>query len=659
MERPLAQRVKESALDPRAPCFHMASGTKTPDHCSDHATSVNEPPSSPESVDTVRPVPKSTNTHPENATWPSPEPIKPVEPKLNLLFHANYMRKLLTRQKRDLLHLGAATSNAAALVAESPHLPGAVAVLEQVMPTWVSSVEAAIELVGRLGEKASLLGRSKDAEGPSGAADAAATATAPTSSPDSHWRPSGAWDIAQTGDGDPFVDATTKTALGGPPPALALTYHPEIATLAWPRIYMPSSPDGTNPHLRSRRVFFGNLPPSTVLAQLLRGICCYGGIITASIVPDLGRYSNAGSRAAVVEFVYPDSAAQFAHSVDAKEIILRYAAEDGTVYDAQVSLVLTDSFFYTTLDHKLLESGATRALGLQSFPIGSVWRFLSVIGIRHITDVWYNEEQGDLVVEFTSLFQADRAQRNIERGGFDFYCPAGGPRLRYVSDSTQGARDRVLDGTSRASIVGHVPMDHLHRAWNRLPYNCHGSGQHRPVPLPRDEKQLTDSAPFPCAASPSPTEALAEALCIPPSEVSSYLAERNAFQDTEYRIVGSTIKLVRRAWSWSISAEDDTKLLMSSTISEPGWEDEWDRHFEAHGSINLRTWARYGRLARHRREKAIELGVEEWRVPRCEARCPWGCSDIKATPLPGVITEYLGGTRRDLLLSDDELEQYQ
>lgn len=517
------------------------------------------------------------------------------------------------------------------------------------MPAWVCLIEATIDLVG------------KEAEEPSGVADAAATATAPKTSPDAHWRPSGAWDIAQTGDGDPFVDSPTRTTLSSPPRALPLhhhlSYHPEIAALTWPRVYMPSSPDATSAPLRSRRVLFGNLPPSMVLTQLLRGICCYGGIITASIVPDLGSCNDAGSRAAVVEFVYPDSAAQFVRSVNAKEIMLSYAAEDGTAHEARVSLVPTDSFSYTTLDHNLLESGATRALGLQSFPIGSVWRFLSVIDIRHITDVWYNEEQGDLVIEFTSLFQAGRVQRNIERFGFSFYRLAGGPRVRYVSDSTQGTQDRVQDGPSCTHIVGHIPGDHLHRAWNRLPYNRHGSEQHRPVSLMRDQEPQDDSAPPPCAASPSATEALAEALCISPSEVSSYLADRaHDFRDTEYRIVGSTIKLVRRAWSWGISAADDTKLLMANSLHEPDWEDEWDRHFEAHGSVNLRTWERYGRLARHRREKASEMGVEEWRVPRCEGRCPWGCSDMKASPLPRVIREYLDAPRRDLLLSEDEEE---
>ncbi|PNY25287.1 Uncharacterized protein TCAP_04771 [Tolypocladium capitatum] len=655
MERPLT----ESAFNPRAPCLD-APGIVTPDRGSYHATSANEPPSSPASIGVVSPVPESTNARPESAAWPSPSPVRSVGPQLGLIFHVNYMTKLLTRQKRDLLHLRAATSKAAALVAESPHLHGgsAVAVLEQVMPTWVCSIETTMDLVGRLGEEISLLGCGKGAETPSAAADSAATAAAPSSSLSSHWVPSGSWAISQTEDGDPFIDTPTEITLGGPPQALALTYHPDIETLAWPRIYVPSSPDSTSVPLRSRRVLVGNLPPSTVLAQLLRGICCYGGIITASIVPDLAAFNNTGRRAAVVEFVYPDSAAQFAQSVRAEDVILSYAAEDGTAYEAQVSLVPTDSFSYTALDHSLLQRGATRALGLQSFPIGFVWRFLSLIDIRHITDVWYNEEQGDLVVEFNSLFQADRAQRSIERGVFDFYRLPGGPRLRYVSDSTQGTPDGVLDAPRGTSTVGHMPMDHLDRAWNRLPYNRYGSEQHRQGSLPCDEDQPADSAPLPCAASPSPTEAVAEALCISPSEVSSYLAERDAFRDTEYRIVGSAIKLVRRAWSWSISAEDDTKLLMANTLHEPDWEVEWDRHFEAHGSINLRTWERYGMLARHRREKAIELGVEEWCVPRCEAHCPWGCCDLKVTPLPDVIREYLDATRRGLLLSGDEPEAY-
>lgn len=119
MERPLTPRVGESALDPRAPCSHLVSRTTTPNRCSDHATSANEPPPSPESIDAIPRVPGSTSAHVENATWPSPEPIKPVAPKPTLPFHVNYIRKLLARQKRDLLHLRAATVGQA----QAPCLP--------------------------------------------------------------------------------------------------------------------------------------------------------------------------------------------------------------------------------------------------------------------------------------------------------------------------------------------------------------------------------------------------------------------------------------------------------------------------------------------------------------------------------------------------------
>ena len=108
MECPLTPRINGPALNPPAPCFHLTK-TMTPNHCSDLATSVNEPPPSPASIDSVRPVTESATAHILHSTWPSPEPIKPVEPKLSLLSHVNYIKKLLIRQKRDLLHLRAAT----------------------------------------------------------------------------------------------------------------------------------------------------------------------------------------------------------------------------------------------------------------------------------------------------------------------------------------------------------------------------------------------------------------------------------------------------------------------------------------------------------------------------------------------------------------------
>ena len=594
MDLPLTPSRNAPAPHLRNPWFPQSSHPTTPMHFPGLATSVNEPPSSPVSLDAIQPVAESRTAHSMNATAPSFEPLTPVDPKMNLLFHVNYIRELLARQNKHVLHLKAATvgqaqlpvsfarasltvfekSKTAALMTESPELRGggAMAVVVNMISTWECSVEATINLVDQLGDSIRLLGLGEEPEEPYGVAVSAATCTASDSSANSQWRPTGDWDIVQTGDGDPFVSSPAKTSFESAAQVAALqlhlSYHPDIATLNWPRIYMPPSPYATNLYSRSRRVLFRNLPPSVGLTQLLRGIHCYGGIITASIVRDLANSGSIASLAAVVEFVYPDSAAKFVCSVGVKDIMLSYAADDGTAWEARVSLIATDSFSYTTLDHALLENGATRALGLRFFPMDCLWCFLDLIGLDHVTDVWYNEEQDDLVLEFTCLFQAGRVKRSVEQSRFDFYCPGNGARPQYVSDSTQHTQIGVADTSSGTCIVDHLPKDHLQQSWNRPPYNRHVLVQ---------------------------------------QHLASVLKEHDSQDETE---------------------PDDV--------------------------VKLRTWERYGRLARHRREKSTELGVEQWCVPRCEARCPWGCVDMKASPLPSVIKEYLDATSQYRLLSTHE-----
>ncbi|KYK59094.1 hypothetical protein DCS_00222 [Drechmeria coniospora] len=64
----------------------------------------------------------------------------------------------------------------------------------------------------------------------------------------------------------------------------------------------------------------------------------------------------------------------------------------------------------------------------------------------------------------------------------------------------------------------------------------------------------------------------------------------------------------------ALATSHDIKLLMANTLYEPAWANEWDRHFKANGTIDLRTWERYGMLSKHRRQRTAELGIEEARI---------------------------------------------
>ncbi|PHH85015.1 hypothetical protein CDD83_1038 [Cordyceps sp. RAO-2017] len=368
----------------------------------------------------------------------------------------------------------------------------------------------------------------------------------------------------------------------------------------------------------SRRVLLTNLPPDVSAAQVLRAVHGYGGVVSASIVPDLGAPAT-GSRAAMVEFVYAASAAQYVEY--ARHRPQSFRAADGSVHTAAVHLIPTLSYPHATGDHRLLQKNGTRALAFSNFPPAAIWYVLCLVGTRRVSNVQYNEQTGELTLEFESLFDANRALDTVERR-----LPLTLRRARCKTDSSQEWPSIVQD------VHDHVPSTHIEQQWNRPPYNTHD--------YPRQEAP-PPAAPERKPASPTPREKMAAQYDVSPSRLSSYIAERDAFEETEYRIIGSTIKLTRRGWGWSISAEDDMKLLMANALHEPDLADEWDRHFAAHDSVNLRTWERYGLLARHRRERAAEQGLEEWRVPQCGAACEWGCCSIKAAPVPRAVAQYL------------------
>lgn len=235
--------------------------------------------------------------------------------------------------------------------------------------------------------------------------------------------------------------------------------------------------------------------------------------------------------------------------------------------------------------------------------------------------VRYQDEA--LVVEFASLIDAELATFTVRTLSVAVYGSPWALCARAVPDLSQG---RLADVPA---VVGLIPADHVERQWNRAPFSQ--------APEPVEDCESASSKP----ASPSASEKLVAALSVSPSALSLDLADRATRADTEYRIVGSTVALTRRAWGWRISAADDDKLLMANTLHEPAWADEWDRHFAARGAVNLRTWERYGMLTRHRRDKAAEQGLEHWRVPRCGGACEWRCGDLKAAPVPAVVPDYL------------------
>ncbi|PFH63448.1 hypothetical protein XA68_10040 [Ophiocordyceps unilateralis] len=403
-------------------------------------------------------------------------------------------------------------------------------------------------------------------------------------------------------------------------------YHQDVVEMPWPRLFMGSPPAPDGEKAISRRVVIRNLPPDTSAAQVLRAVCRGEGVVAASTHPDLGARPDHAAKAAELIFVHADQAEQFVRHFRMRPVF--FLAQDRTRYQAEAWLVPTPTW-PNSRERDWLEAGFTRAFSLPNMDVGAVWRAVSIAGIPFISGVRYDERrEGVLTIEMTSVCEAVRAHDAIRS--------ALGHRGWYCDQAWWNSAECIHD--ERELVIQHVDSTELVRAWNRAPYNRLDTAEEVQQPQ-------ADDGPAP-EATPRRTRALAETLDVSPSQLSSYLAEReNNFQDVEYKVIGSTIKLTRRAWSWSVSADDDLKLLMHNTLHEPDWEDEWDRHFEAHGSINLRTWERYGMLAQHRRKRAAEMGLEEWRVPPCNGTCPWGCQDLKDASVPEVVKQYLNNSR--------------
>ncbi|PHH76608.1 hypothetical protein CDD80_1394 [Ophiocordyceps camponoti-rufipedis] len=421
----------------------------------------------------------------------------------------------------------------------------------------------------------------------------------------------------------------------------SLEYHEDAVNLLWPRLFHSPAPELSHSP-SSYRVLVLNLPPSAVTAQLLSGICNSHAVLRASIVPDL-RHLRV-TRTGHVVFNTAADAAWFVRHIRCRPVF--FVGDDGEVYEAEAWLVPTPSW-PCARDGYWLEKGCTRVLEVDSVDVDAVWRSISAAGVQHVSRVWYEEERGLLTIEMASIVEAVRAQEairltlgrspwytaRIEDSGCLHSCRGDDDEEEEEGDDYYGHFDDDDDDDDDEGmdlVIAHIPSDHVQKKWNKAPY----------IGPPEVSRYRL---------------AMAEALDVTPSRLSSYIESRENFQPVEYRILGSTIKLTRKAWSWSISTTDDIKLLMAFTLHDPDWAEEWDLHFEAEGTPHLGKWERYGWLAKHRREKALEQGLEEWQVPECDDDCPWKCGQLSRAAVPAVIRDYLAGKgKKDD--SDSEME---
>jgi hypothetical protein len=111
-------------------------------------------------------------------------------------------------------------------------------------------------------------------------------------------------------------------------------------------------------------------------------------------------------------------------------------------------------------------------------------------------------------------------------------------------------------------IIKQLPEDDLEKQWNVHPYNR--------LP-PHLEKGAVQQGPTRLSLE----QRLALQHNIEEDKVEDLLLDLENHKDTDYKIIGSNISNTRRKWSWSMTDEDDTKLLMANTLHEPDWAEHW------------------------------------------------------------------------------------
>lgn len=438
------------------------------------------------------------------------------------------------------------------------------------------------------------------------------------------------WNITSPGGADPFVDTTRRDAVV----QLNLEFHPDVTELEEvldPKLYV-SAQTANAIGMQSRRVILKNLPPDATLPHITRGIRCNGGLVSIHMLNTAPIFGN-GTKTVMLEFVHCKSAAEFTSAANTSHLI--YEAKNGDQYRAAAWLIPSSSYPLGKSKQGFIDSKGTRALLLKGFPKECIWYFISAVGVKNIVRADYDEINDGFTVELTTLFQANKVDWFILSGRFsDFYhyAPQEAMFRMFMSDSTH-AFDSKYNPRPRESPLKHRPEDDLEGQWNRYPYNDY---------VRRHFRKSATQGP---TRLPLQTR-LALQYDIDESEVDDYLDDLENHQDTEYRLIGSSITLTRRKWGWSMSAEDEGKLLLENTLHEPDWADHWDGHFKSCGEINRRKWEHYGMLAKHRREKAAEQGLDLETMPKCGRGCEMGCHDMKAAPVSAVVKKFLDTSKR-------------
>lgn len=409
------------------------------------------------------------------------------------------------------------------------------------------------------------------------------------------------------------------------------------------KLYEKVSPDHST---QSRRVVIDNLPLSVTYTQLMKGLRESGSILSVSIIDLDEILINYYTKSAIVEFRNAKDAADFA--IKAKCGKVYHIDENGKHFERVVRLIQTPS--YNTEDPSPYNNGPNgqRCVEFPRFPVGWVWFFLEMLGLGKMVEARFymhrgRDSVGDLEIEFINVQRANVAIEMVRRGRFGFYgfesdhVMTPGELMPFANEGEMTPEGDFL--------ISHVPHDFWSKRWATHPYNQTLGNE----VIQNETKKSRDAAPE--ASVPmgwAYGDSLSEEFQLEGITADDFHHRHITHRDIEYSILGSNIRLTRRAWGWSISVKDEMKLLMSHTLHDPEWTSYWDSYFLSSGSLNIRKYEQYGFLAKHRREQASAQGLSSSTVPVCDCT---DCSSfsMNANPMPEIVKLFLFPNARNFI----------
>ncbi|KAK7429979.1 hypothetical protein QQZ08_003601 [Neonectria magnoliae] len=391
-------------------------------------------------------------------------------------------------------------------------------------------------------------------------------------------------------------------------------FEDEADNIYWPAMAPPfdeATGEMEPSTVHSRRVVINNLPDGISPAQVIKGVNGFGGLLRLDVFNSTP--VSGGTSTALVEFNWASCAINYANYTRTTPIF--YLDVNGVKHRAKIGIVPTRSYPVDASVAALRATGSNdapngRCLKFHDFPMSGIWYFFERIGPSNIIGASYVKngdprEDGDLTVEFISVFHACQARRLIVERKLKYYDLGHQRKIEATAcDSDAKRRSYLWGATKGGRVVEHVPIDHLALEWDRRPWNTLWpmtvTSSMQPIrrkPVPSSVHTLK-SAFF---------ESLKfEAINFQLDDDSTRL-----FQGFRFTIVGNTVRINLRNSTWVIASREEIEPLMERTLHDPDWANFWDLYFTSNKQVNIRKWDEYGQLAKHRRQEAAKQGLQD------------------------------------------------